>query len=61
MIAGVPAERAAEIASAVNFWMARMFPFGAIVGVVTVCVNGIRIYRLRSGSRSDGFRHLTEE
>jgi hypothetical protein len=61
VIAGVPAERAAEVTSAVNFWMARMFPVGVIVGVVTVCVDGVRIYRLKSGGRGDGFRRLTEE
>jgi hypothetical protein len=61
MIAGVPAERAAEIAAAVNFWMARMFPFGVIVGVVTACVNGVRIYRLKNGGGSDGFRRAPEE
>jgi hypothetical protein len=37
VIEGVPAERAAEITAAINLWMARMFPVGVLVGVVTDC------------------------
>jgi hypothetical protein len=60
-IAGVAAERATEITAAVNFWMARMLPVGVIVGVVTVCVDAVRIYRLMSGGPDGGFRRVTEE
>jgi hypothetical protein len=61
MIASIPAERAAEFASAVNLWMAKMFPVGVIAGVVTVCVDGVRIYRLTRGGRGDGSQRSTEE
>jgi hypothetical protein len=59
VIADVSAERAAEITSGVNFWMARMFPVGVIVGVVAVCFDGFRIYRLKSDGPGGGFRRLT--
>jgi hypothetical protein len=41
--------------------MARMFPVGVIAGVATVCVDGVRIYRLTRGGRGDRFRPSTEE
>jgi hypothetical protein len=58
-IAGVSAERAAEITAGINFWMGRMLPVGVIAGVVTVCVDAVRIYRLKSDGPGGGFRRWT--
>jgi hypothetical protein len=44
-IAGTSAQRASELAAAVDVWMGRMLPVGVILAVVILWTDGYRIYR----------------
>ena len=46
-VANVPAERAAQIANAINLWAARMFPVALIVAVAILVRNVYRIVRIK--------------
>jgi len=49
-VTNVPAEKTAQIASAINWWTAKMFPFAIIFCVILAVVNAYRIFRVRANA-----------
>lgn len=54
MVVSVPAAKTAEIAHAINWWAAKMFPVGVVACVVIVVLSSYRIYRVRSRATRHG-------
>jgi len=47
-IANVAPEKAAHVASAINWWSAKMFPFAIVACVLILVTNAYRIFRVRT-------------
>ncbi|HXM98216.1 MAG TPA: hypothetical protein VN982_07055 [Candidatus Dormibacteraeota bacterium] len=43
----VSPERAAEITSAINFWTGKMFAAAVVFGVIILCIDAFRIFRVK--------------
>jgi hypothetical protein len=49
-VANVPAEKTAQVAQAINWWMEKIFPFAIIACIVVVAMDAYRFFRRRSKS-----------
>lgn len=49
-VTNVAPERTAQIANAINWWTAKMFPAAVILGVIIATTNAYRIFRVRSSA-----------
>jgi hypothetical protein len=51
-VVNVAPEKTAHIASAINWWSAKMFPFAVVACVLIALGDTYRIYRVRSNART---------